>query len=83
MPGIISDRLFKLFDKQNNNYLGYNDFAEGMITLFSESYDNLIKFIFNFYDFEKSGKITREDIKVVLSYIPLSNSFKNSSKIIK
>ena len=75
--------MFKVFDKENKKYLGLKDFAEGMITLFTESYEKLIKFIFNFYDFEKCGKITIEDIRVVLSYIPLSISSKNSSKIVK
>ena len=45
-----------------------------MMTLFSESYDKLTKFIFNFYDFDKDGYISNEDVRVVLSYIPLNES---------
>ena len=43
-----------------------------MILLFSESNDNLISFIFDFYDMDKDSYIMKEDIKVILSYIPLT-----------
>jgi hypothetical protein len=50
-----------------------------MVTLFSESYDSLSKFIFDFYDFDKDSYITKEDVRVVLSYIPLNTKkFKRS-----
>ena len=56
-----------------------NEFNEGMVTLFSESYNSLSQFIFDFYDFDKDGYITREDVRVVLSYIPLNTKkFKRS-----
>lgn len=50
-----------------------------MVTLFSESYESLSKFIFDFYDFDKDGLISKEDVRVVLSYIPLNTKkFKRS-----
>ena len=50
-----------------------------MTTLFSENYEKLLKFIFNLYDFDKDGLICREDIRIVLSYIPLNTeNFKNT-----
>lgn len=52
-----------------------------MTTLFSESFDKMEKFIFNFYDFDKDGFITKEDVKVVLSYIPLNIKTKVNSGI--
>lgn len=48
------------------------EFIEGLATLFSENFDKLAKFIFDFYDFDKDGSISREDVRVVLSYIPLN-----------
>lgn len=51
-----------------------------MTTLFSESFTKLAKFIFDFYDFDKDGLISKEDVKVVLSYIPL-NTKKYSQSI--
>lgn len=52
-----------------------------MTTLFSEDYEKLIKFIFNLYDFDKDGLISKEDIRIVLSYVPLNtDNFKSFSK---
>ncbi len=42
-----------------------------MATLFTETYDAQSKFIFDFYDFDKDGYISKEDVRLVLSYIPL------------
>lgn len=44
-----------------------------MLILFSNhiSYDKLINFIFDFYDIDKDGYVTKEDIKIILSYIKL------------
>lgn len=76
LPGIISERLFAVFDKNKNEYIDSAEFNEGMVTLFVESYEKMLKFIFNFYDFDKDGTITKEDIRVVLSYIPLNTKQK-------
>ncbi len=42
-----------------------------MILLYTEGYESLKKFIFDLYDFDNDAKISPEDVKVVLSYIPL------------
>ena len=75
---MISDRLFSALDRNRNNYVDVLEFIEGMTILFSENFEKLAKFIFNFYDFNKDGLISKEDIRVVLSYIPLN--LKPSSK---
>lgn len=79
LPGIISDRLFAVFDKNKNDCLDLSEFIDGMSSLFSESFDKMEKFIFNFYDFDKDGIITKEDVRIVLSYIPLNLRSKVSS----
>lgn len=63
-----------MFDLNNNGYLDATEFVNGMKTLFTESYENFVKFIFDFYDFDKDGKISREDMQLVLSFIPLNNT---------
>jgi hypothetical protein len=42
--------------------------------IFTESYENLVQFIFNIYDFNKAAQISRKDIQIVFSYIPLNNT---------
>ena len=70
LPGLINIRLFNIFDMNKNNYLSPREFIEGMTVLFSESLNKLIKFTFCFYDFDNDGYINRDDIRIVLSYIP-------------
>ena len=78
LPGIISDRLFSVFDKNQNNFLDPAEFIGGMKILFSEDFTSLYKFIFKFYDFDHDGLISREDIRVVLSYVPLNKKFSSN-----
>ena len=78
LPGIIGDRLFKVFDTNCNYSIELNEFVEGMRTLFFEDYEKNSRFIFDFYDFDHDGKINQEDIRVVLSYITLTYSDSNS-----
>jgi Ca2+-binding EF-hand superfamily protein len=48
------------------------EFIDGMRILFSENFDNLSKLIFNFYDFNKDGLVSKEEVRIVLSYVPLN-----------
>ena len=77
LPGLISERLFAVFDTNNTGYLTLQDFTENMITLFSSDLEKLLQFILKFYDFDRDMKITKEDVRVVLSYIPVYKKRKN------
>lgn len=69
-------------DRNRNDYIDVLEFIEGMTILFSENFEKLVKFIFDFFDFDKDGKISKEDVRVVLSYIPLNyKNNKNYSKM--
>ena len=72
LPGIIGDRLFRVFDSNNNGVLEYNEFKTGMFNLFCENYEKTLRFIFDFYDFDGEGKISKEDIRIVLLYATYS-----------
>ena len=74
LPGIIGDRFFKVLDQKNETVLSANDFIKGMTTLYCGGYEETVKFIFNFHDFDGDGVIDKEDIRVVLSYITLADS---------
>ena len=76
LPGLISERLFSVFDSNNKGYLSLQDFTENMKILFSSDLDNLLQFIFQFYDFDKDDKITKEDVRMVLSYVPIYKKVK-------
>ena len=74
VPGIIAQRLFSVFDSDNDEYINMKEFINGMKLLFYDSFENSSKFIFNFYDFDKDGLINKNDIRIVLSYINSNNS---------
>ena len=74
LPGIIGDRLFRVFNRKNREYISTNDFVSGMKDLFCGDYDKTTKFIFDFYDYNNDGKINREDIRAILSFITLGES---------
>ena len=86
LPSIFSDRLFSVLDRDNNGFLDHSEFILGMKTLFArgENFNSLAKFIFKIYDFDKDGIISKEDVKIILSYIPLNKrkSNKNVSDIV-
>ena len=86
LPGIISDRLFSVFDRDKNGFLDNSEFVLGMKTLFArgETFNSLAKFIFKIYDFDRDGIIKKENVKLILSYIPLNKrkSNKNISDIV-
>ena len=60
-----------MFNKSKSGYLNKNEFEEGMFKLFTEDYNYLSRFVFNFYDSDEDGKITPEDIRLTYSYFPL------------
>ena len=80
LPGLISERLFSVFDNDNKGYLALNDFTSTMLTLFSSDFNDLLELIFKFYDFDKDDKITKEDIRMVLSYVPTYKKNKKNNE---
>ena len=81
LPGIINERLFAVFDLNKNDYLDPKEFLSGMISLFSDNFEQSAKFIFNFYDFDRDGFITKEDVRVVLSYVPIQTKIRSKSHL--
>ena len=61
IPGILIESLFEVFDTNNDGVLDKSEFTAGMQRLFlkENSFDSLARFIFEFYDFDKNGKINK------------------------
>lgn len=70
MPGIISERLLKIFDSHSDGLISEESFLHNMTLIFMSDLESRIKLTFNIYDFNSDGFISREDVKMVLYYIP-------------
>ncbi len=79
LKGIISLFLFIVFDKNNKDYIKIKEFLNRMITLFYDNFEKNSKFIFDFYDSDKNGLISKEDIRTVLYYVILNKNDTNSN----
>lgn len=71
VPGLICHRIFSVFDKDKDGILSCKEFMDGMIKVFDSSMDNLLDFVFSFFDENEDGFITAEDVRSIFQYIPL------------
>ena len=71
LPIFIAEKLFMSFSKSSNQGLCEEEFVENFYNLYMGSFEETTKIIFNLLDFDKDGKINKEDVKIVLSYLPL------------
>lgn len=71
LPIFIGEKLFAALDQDNDSFLSSKEFVEGLQDLYMGDFDTTIEFIFNLLDFDKDGKINREDVRILLSYLPI------------
>ena len=70
----ISEKLFIALDKDSDNFLSQKEFVEGLKTLYFGSFKNTCNLIFYIFDFDKDGLINKGDIKITMSYLPLTDT---------
>ena len=47
------------------------EFVKGFSRIYSSNLDTSLKLIFEFYDFDDDNYINKEDIRIILSYVPI------------
>jgi hypothetical protein len=72
LPGLISERLFALFDLDKDSHLKLGEFLAGTQRLFSSDFDENVKLIFDMLDFDGDQVASKDDIRTLLSHVPLS-----------
>jgi Ca2+-binding EF-hand superfamily protein len=46
-------------------------FLSNLTKIFVSDFDTRLRFTFNMYDFDNDGLISREDVQMVLYYVPM------------
>jgi len=64
-------------DTDKNGYLDQREFLTGLFRLYCSSFDEKIEFIFEIYDFDCDGFISKSDISTILASLPVVNSQPN------
>ena len=71
IPVFIAESLFGCFDMNKDSYLSLSEFGEGMTLLYFGTFEEIVSLMFNIYDNNQDGYIHKEDIRLLLSYLPL------------
>ena len=79
LPIFIAEKLFMSFSKTSLEYLTELEFVNGFFQLYMGSFEQTIKIIFNLLDFNKDGIINKEDVKIILSYLPLKDEISDEN----
>ena len=80
-PFFISEKLFQSFDCNDDDKLNENEFIIGLSKLYLGTFEETAQAIFNFLDYDKDKKINKEDVKLMLSYLPLKKSILSKNEI--
>ena len=71
LPGLLGERLFAVFDVDNDGYLSSKEFLTGLLRIYCSQFDQKMKFVFDIYDFDKDQMITKTDITTIITCMPV------------
>jgi len=71
LPGVLAERFFSLLDGNNDEYVDLKQFVYVLFKVYYSTFEEQVKLVFDIYDFDKDGFITQEDVRIILSYIPI------------
>ena len=72
LPIFIAEKLFSSFSITSKVGLSETEFVNGFFKLYMGNFEETTGVIFNLLDFNKDGKINKEDAKIILSYLPIN-----------
>ena len=84
LPIFISEKLFNSFASSNQQEgLSEEEFVSGFFKLYMGTFKETTKTIFDLLDFDKDGIIKKEDVKIILSYLPLNEINEEKEKTLE
>ena len=84
LPIFISEKLFNSFSSTGQQEgLTEDEFVTGFFKLYMGTFQETTKTIFDLLDFDKDGIIKKEDVKIILSYLPLNDVTEEQEKTLE
>ena len=81
LPIFISEKLFNSFASSSQQEgLKEEEFVTGFFKLYMGTFSETTKVIFDLLDFDKDGIIKKEDVTIILSYLPLNDVSEEKEK---
>jgi Ca2+-binding EF-hand superfamily protein len=71
LPVFISEKVFSSLDSDCDGYLSLQEFVQGFSRLYLGDFEQSIEAVFKILDFDKDSYIDKEDVQILLSYLPL------------
>ena len=63
-----------VLDLSKSDYIDLREFVHGFFKVYYSNLETKIKLSFDIYDFDRDGYITKEDVRLILSHIPIVNT---------
>ena len=71
---MLGERFFHVMDLNNDGYVDYREFLTGLLRIYCSTFEQRTKFVFEIYDFDGDGLVSKEDIAAILSYMPVTKT---------
>jgi len=71
LPVFIAEKLFHSLDKDNDSFLNSKEFVKGLGKLYLGDFDQTLSSVFSILDYDKDFVINKEDVRILLSHLPL------------
>lgn len=71
LPGILFDRFFSLIDPTGSGFADIKSFLIALCKIYYSNINEKIRFAFDIYDFDRDGYIEKEDVRIVMSFMPI------------
>jgi len=66
----LAERFFHVLDVDKDEYLSQKEFLTGLLRLYCSKFNQKINFVFEIYDFDGDGQISKKDILTLLTSMP-------------
>jgi len=75
LPIFITDKVFDaiLREREDKEVIQFNDFSKFLMDLYMGDFKTTAEFIFKIYDYDHDNLITLQDVKQLLSFLPIKD----------